>query len=314
MVLSTADLQQIPWNTSERHCWSQKENELVAFLQLQLAEAINLQDRALIAHLHETLRCVRLFNDDRCRKLFKSLREDYQKRSPYIAYLIRCRQVLLSTLAHLDRLCVRVKCDRDAINNHLVSVCVRVFLEKKEAFLLRFCEEFKKLTLTDEKQDLVDNFLGKVHAEMDNDPIWQSASTNQLDLARVVVERTVMARVYHNALYLNEDGDIYRDQLLHGHIKKLAKVVTPNHKDLRIPKVYHYECPWSWAQAELAVILAYKTPRDKLQCVFRCATTIMNLLSMASERGIPAADDLTPVLVYVIIKTNPPSLYRLFNM
>ncbi|XP_071629172.1 GTPase-activating protein and VPS9 domain-containing protein 1-like isoform X1 [Temnothorax longispinosus] len=137
---------------------------------------------------------------------------------------------------------------------------------------------------------------------MDNDPIWQSASANQLDLARVVVERTVMARVYHNALYLNEDGDVYRDQLFHGHINKLAKVVTSNHRDLRISKVYHYECPWSWAQAELAVISAYKTPRDKLQCVFCCATTIMNLFSMASERGIPAADDLTPVLVYRLIR------------
>ncbi|XP_076627267.1 GTPase activating protein and VPS9 domains 1 [Colletes latitarsis] len=309
MVLSTADLQHIPWTTtSERNSWSQKENELVAFLQLQLAEAINLQDRALIAHLHETLRCVRLFNDDGCRKLFKSLCEDYQKRSPYVAYLIRCRQGLLSTLAHLDRLCVRVKCDRDAVNNHLVSVCVRVFLEKKESLLLHFCDEFKKLTLADEKQDLVDTFLGKVHSKMDNDPIWQCASENQLVLARVVVERTVMARVYHNALYPNGDGDVYRDQLLHDHIKKLAKVVTPNHKDLRIPKIYHYECPWPWAQAELAVISAYKTPRDKLQCVFRCATTIINLLSMATERGVPAADDLIPVLVYVIIKTNPPSL------
>ncbi|XP_076292582.1 GTPase activating protein and VPS9 domains 1 isoform X1 [Lasioglossum baleicum] len=309
MVLSTADLQHIPWTaTTERNAWSRKENELVAFLQLQLAEAINLQDRALIAHLHETLRCVRLFNDDGCRKLFKSLREEYQKRSPYIAYLIRCRQGLLSTVAHLDRLCIRVKCDRDAVNNHLVSVCVRVFLEKRESLLSRFCDEFKKLTLADEKQDLVDNFLGEVHAKMDNDPIWQCASENQLALARVVVERTVMARVYHNALYPNGDGDIYRDQLLHDHIKKLSKLVTPNHKDLRIPKIYHYECPWPWAQAELAVISAYKTPRDKMQCVFRCATTIMNLLSMATERGVPAADDLIPVLVYVIIKTNPPSL------
>lgn len=135
MVLSTADLQHIPWTVTtevvlyvydtrtfhgrkscpfevlkdaeivlfQRNTWSRKENELVAFLQLQLAEAINLQDRALIAHLHETLRCVRLFNDDGCRKLFKSLREEYQKRSPYIAYLIRCRQGLLSTVAHLDR-------------------------------------------------------------------------------------------------------------------------------------------------------------------------------------------------------------------
>jgi len=28
----------------------------------------------------------------------------------------------------------------------------------------------------------------------------------------------------------------------------------------------------------------------------------MNLLSMACERGVPAADDFVPVLVYVLIK------------
>lgn len=49
-------------NIFQKSSWSQKDNELVAFLQLQLAEAINLQDRSLIAHLHETLRCVRLFD------------------------------------------------------------------------------------------------------------------------------------------------------------------------------------------------------------------------------------------------------------
>lgn len=41
-----------------------KDNELIAFLRMQLAEAINLQDRALAAHLHETLRCIKLFNND----------------------------------------------------------------------------------------------------------------------------------------------------------------------------------------------------------------------------------------------------------
>lgn len=159
---------------------------------------------------------------------------------------------------------------------------------------VRECNRLSRCFIIDLYQLRISKFISRI--------LFLAASANQLDLARVVVERTVMARVYHNALYPNGDGDIYRDQLLHDHIKKLAKVVSPNHKDLRIPKVYHYECPWPWAQAELAVISAYKTPRDKLQCVFRCATTIMNLLSMASERGIPAADDLIPVLVYVIIK------------
>ncbi|XP_066994190.2 GTPase-activating protein and VPS9 domain-containing protein 1 isoform X2 [Anabrus simplex] len=312
MVLSTADMQHIPWMSNsicrKGEVWTQKENELVSFLQLQLAEAINLQDRSLISHLHETLRCIRLFDDDGCRKLFRSLRDDYQKRSPYVAYLVRCRQGLLSTMAHLERLTERVKTDRAVCSRFLVAVCVTLFLERREALLIQFQEEFQQLTVADEKTDLLDSFLQTLALEMERDPTWQVASEPQLELARSAVERSVMSRVYMHALYPNGDGDVSRDQVLHEHMKKLANVITPNHKDLRIPKMYHYECPWPSAQAEVAAISAYKTPRDKLQCVFRCATTIMNLLAMASERGVPAADDFVPVLVYVLIKANPPSL------
>ena len=41
----------------------------------------------------------------------------------------------------------------------------------------------------------------------------------------------------------------------------------------------------------------FQTPKDKLQCVLRCSSTIMNLLSMASDRSVPAADDFMPVLI-----------------
>ncbi len=34
----------------------------------------------------------------------------------------------------------------------------------------------------------------------------------------------------------------------------------------------------------------------------------MNLLSMANERSVPAADDFMPVLIFVLIKANPISL------
>ncbi|XP_054272396.1 receptor-mediated endocytosis protein 6 homolog [Macrosteles quadrilineatus] len=309
LVLSTADLQQVPDGMpSMKNAWSQKENELVAFLQLQLAEAINLQDRALIAHLHETLRCVRLFDSQGCRKLFESLKEDFKSRSPYVAYLVKCRQSLLSTLAHLDRLTERLKNDKTVSSAFLIAVCVRIFLEKREAMLDQFTAEFQQLTLADEKNDLLDSFLQTLTAEMDRDSLWQAASESQLNQGRLAVERAVISRVYVYAMYPNGDGDVSRDQVLHDHMNKLSKVITPNHKDLRIPKIFHYECPWPSAQAEIAIISAYKTPRDKLQCVFRCATTVMNLLSLACDRGAPAADDLVPVMVYVLIKANPPSL------
>ncbi|VDO31479.1 unnamed protein product [Brugia timori] len=58
------------------------------------------------------------------------------------------------------------------------------------------------------------------------------------------------------------------------------------------------ECPWPSAQAEIGIINAYKSPRDKMACIVRCCETIENLIILASERGAASADDITPVLVY----------------
>ena len=49
----------------------------------------------------------------------------------------------------------------------------------------------------------------------------------------------------------------------------------------------------------------YKTPQDKLACIKKCMITIQNLLAIA--KSPVCADDLHPVLIYVIIKANPPT-------
>lgn len=67
-------------------------------------------------------------------------------------------------------------------------------------------------------------------------------------------------------------------------------------------QVYLKEAPWPSAQAEIRTISAYKTPRDKVQCILRMCSTIMNLLSLANEDSVPGADDFVPVLVFVLIK------------
>jgi hypothetical protein len=48
------------------------------------------------------------------------------------------------------------------------------------------------------------------------------------------------------------------------------------------------------------VISAYKSPRDKLACVLRCCETIEHLTVLA--RGTTSADDILPVLVFVLLK------------
>ena len=69
-------------------------------------------------------------------------------------------------------------------------------------------------------------------------------------------------------------------------------------------QVYLKEAPWPSAQSEIRTINAYKTPRDKVQCVLRMCSTIMNLLSLANEDSVPGADDFVPVLVFVLIRVS----------
>lgn len=51
---------------------------------------------------------------------------------------------------------------------------------------------------------------------------------------------------------------------------RLGAVITPGHRDLKVPRQYHYEQPWPSAQAEIRRLAAYKTASDKVACVVRC--------------------------------------------
>ncbi|XP_070374865.1 GTPase-activating protein and VPS9 domain-containing protein 1 isoform X23 [Equus asinus] len=285
-----------------------EDNEIVCFLKVQIAEAINLQDKNLMAQLQETMRCVCRFDNRTCRKLLASIAEDYRKRAPYIAYLTRCRQGLQTTQAHLERLLQRVLRDKEVANRYFTTVCVRLLLESKEKKIREFIQDFQKLTAADDKTAQVEDFLQFLYGAMAQDVIWQNASEEQLQDAQLAIERSVMNRIFKLAFYPNQDGDILRDQVLHEHIQRLSKVVTANHRALQIPEVYLREAPWPSAQSEIRTISAYKTPRDKVQCILRMCSTIMNLLSLANEDSVPGADDFVPVLVFVLIKANPPCL------
>ncbi|MEE6528279.1 hypothetical protein FKM82_030398, partial [Ascaphus truei] len=116
------------------------ENEIVCFLKVQLAEAINLQDKNLMAQTQETMRCVSCFDSRTCSKILVSIAEDYRKRASYIAYLTRCRQGLQSTQAHLERLLQRVLRDKEVSTRYFTTVCVRLLLESKEAKIQEFIQ------------------------------------------------------------------------------------------------------------------------------------------------------------------------------
>ncbi|XP_059482165.1 GTPase-activating protein and VPS9 domain-containing protein 1 [Neocloeon triangulifer] len=309
LVLSIVDAEGVGRKVLDRRNSRCRASEkLTMLLKLLLTEAMSMQDEGLIAQIQEALRCVLLFDDAGCRKLIQSLKDDYFKRAPYIAYITRSKTGLLTTYSSIKKLVERIRREKAGCGRYLIKMCIRLYLEQREDILHDFESNFQQLTMPDEKTELLYTFLEELASEMERDALWRITNESRLDIARQIVEQTVISRVYMNALYPNGEGDISRDQVLHEHMKHLSEIITLNHKDMRIPKSFQYECPWPSAQAKISVLNACKTPKDKVQCVVDCAKTIMRLLELAHNQSTPAADDFTPVLVYVLIKANPPSL------
>ena len=67
-------------------------------------------------------------------------------------------------------------------------------------------------------------------------------------------------------------------RILNENIQKLSSSITPSHRDLRIPNMYHYECPWPAAQAEIYMINAYKVKHTSLAFLSCLSLTIMRIL------------------------------------
>ncbi len=58
-----------------------------------------------------------------------------------------------------ERLLSRLELDRQVCASYLVSVCVRLFLERRELELARFVNEFRDASAADEKTALMERLL-----------------------------------------------------------------------------------------------------------------------------------------------------------
>ena len=135
---------------------------------------------------------------DGCTKLVRSLLEEYRRRSPYIAYLVRSRQGLLSSLATLEKVALRLENEQRMSSKFLITVCVRcatstcdgtssifhafrLFLERREDELVQLKVQFSSTNVMDEKTELVVQFLNR----------WW----NVLDVSRSVQELATISYI-----------------------------------------------------------------------------------------------------------------------
>lgn len=185
---------------------------MLSYLQIQLAQAMNQQNLQQVSYVSELQRCLNSLDSSAHYKLIEELQKDLLQRQSYLQYLVRLRQDLLSTIATIDNFQKRLQNDRIMCNRHLVMVCVRMFLEKREAMINAFQQEFNKKPAADEKLELMEELIGSLMEDLKNDSIVQGMADWQLFEARNCIERILLQRLYHQVMFPNDDVDISNDR------------------------------------------------------------------------------------------------------
>ncbi|CAI5454658.1 unnamed protein product [Caenorhabditis angaria] len=291
------------------------------FLGAILVEAEHRRENGLAAQIREVKRCIELFDNNGVITLLDFLKQEEMHRENAIVKLREDRIVLMRKNNDIASLEQRISLNRKLTEQNLVDSLMRTFIESgflpnrqpntrtpEVAAVLKFYDEFKYLLAQDERAEFLRNLLKFLKDRLMQNSDWNYATEAMITRAMTTIERFVMFAVYETAFYPNLGADQHRDKVLRASIAKVSQVVTADHDSLKIPKRLHGEAPWPSAQAELSMLDVYVTAQDKLKCVVRCCDVINNLIALSSKGAVASADDLTPVLVFVIIKANPRSL------
>ncbi|KAG5449386.1 hypothetical protein CSKR_101170 [Clonorchis sinensis] len=316
-------------------------------LQALLAEAIAYQDSALVTTIRETGRLFRLLVDGlksdqlvqteaRSSKsaspsryntivpgLLADLRSERRHRRAYFAYLIRTSIRVAQANQHLNSLKLRIRHNLSLQCDNLLYNAITSFLDSQLELFEDFYARLTKARSSSEAEELpcvarglVNQFIHTLVTKWNalslqlfsaplDDPDFAYLSTSVSGPSHLI--RLVMEKVYRSGIWMNDASvERERDVLLHRELASLGHLFTAN--DLQIPERFHILQPFISVQEELRLFDRSHVPNEMLQRLKSVNDQIVTTLALVSPDSPPSADDLLPVLIYVIIQVNPPRL------
>ncbi|RCH86588.1 hypothetical protein CU098_003459 [Rhizopus stolonifer] len=134
--------------------------------------------------------------------------------------------------------------------------------------------------------------------------VWKDISEKEFDNAKEGMEKLVMNRLYNATFSPSTMDDKEQDNIIR-HKISIFRWIREKHLD--IPMTDDNESFLTFAESELLKMNNYKSPRDKLICILNCCKVIFGLIKhMSKEEG--GADVFLPLLIYVVIRANPPRM------
>ena len=139
-------------------------------------------------------------------------------------------------------------------------------------------------------------------------PLWAAASAEELETADEAIEKLVTLKLYH-LLFAATHADVCLDARLYRRIQCL-QFLAAQHLDIdkEVVEGRSAEACLQVARRELCKMNNYKSPKDKLVCIYNCCKLASRVVTLTSETN-SGADELLPLLILLVVQANPTSLH-----
>lgn len=175
-------------------------------------------------------------------------------------------------------------------------------VEKVKLFVARFPRDLKR----DAAADRLHRFITLLEQDLEKSETFSSATEGEISDAKEGLEKLIL-KPLHQHFFRIDPNDRLLDEELFGKINRIAPHIKL-HSHLHGPNELVDDAILELAIDELRKMDSYRAPRDKMQCILNCFRVIRHALDTVIGVSAWGADQLLPVCIYTIIRSNPPSL------
>lgn len=151
------------------------------------------------------------------------------------------------------------------------------------------------------------DYINILQEEVSNHPLYKGRPEEEVEGIVEEIEKYITRKMHKDIFPIWPTED---DTRLYNKTLSLSWI-RPEHLDIA-PEMRH-EDMWSFAIRALKDLDEYMSTVEKLSCLVDFITTIVNILHLCSQTDAVGADDSMPIIIYLVIKTQPERMFSNLN-
>ncbi|KAJ6238201.1 rab gdp/gtp exchange factor [Anaeramoeba flamelloides] len=239
------------------------------------------------------------------RPLIWKLKKENQFRCKKLTFLIHKKYDYQNGVNHLKLKMNQTKEKMKCFETFIQSLLSIRLIEKKKKQITDYQNNLKGIENEKELSRNVNQIFKKIHHWVKNDTLSKVYKDNYKNIIQII-ENYFFLHSFDYLFYPTflKQSYLKEDENFSMKIFDIYKNLNPQF--LNIPEKLWGKEIWILAINQLSSLNKFKTPLLKIECLSKCANIVNNIIRFSGQREF-GADQVLPIIIYILIISNPPN-------